>query len=78
MPRFFFHVHDQHVSQDDEGLDLPDADAALAEAVKGARSLAAEQVLNGRLNLGHRICIADETGAPLATVSFGDAVRVEG
>jgi hypothetical protein len=28
MPRFFFHVHDDLVAQDEEGLELPDLEAA--------------------------------------------------
>ena len=57
-------------------MELRDRATALAEAVRGARSLAAEQVLQGRLNLGHRIVVADEAGADIATIAYRDAVAV--
>ena len=50
----------------------------MAMALHGARSVASEQVRNGYLNLAHRIEIEDERCAPEATVSFSDAVAVEG
>ena len=78
MPRFFFHVYDDVVALDEEGVELPDAAGAEREGRRGARALASEQVLEGRLNLSHRIDIADETGAVVATIAFRDAIAVEG
>jgi hypothetical protein len=78
MSRYFFHVHDDVEASDQDGVELPSIEAAKWEALRGARSLAAEQVLEGRLNLGHSIDVADETGAVVATVTFRDAVAVEG
>ena len=76
MPRFFFHVFDDDIAPDEDGMELRDRAAALAEAVRGARSLAAEQGLKGRLNLGHRIVVADEAGDDIATIAYRDAVAV--
>jgi hypothetical protein len=39
MPRYFFHVRDGHDMPDDTGTELPDDDAARAEAVVLAGSL---------------------------------------
>ena len=41
MPRFFFHVRFDHLSrsQDELGLDFPDAETARLEAVRAARGL---------------------------------------
>ena len=78
MPRFFFHVHDEIVAFDDEGVELPSAAVARQEALRGARSLACEEVLKGRLHLNHRIEVVDENGRILETVKFGDAVAVDG
>lgn len=36
MPRYFFHFHDGHTLPDQEGTELPDFDAARAEAVRVA------------------------------------------
>jgi hypothetical protein len=77
MPRFFFHIYDDVVALDDEGLELADIEAARREAVRGARSLACEEVLHGHLHLHHRIEIASEAGDVVAAVAFKDAVAVE-
>ena len=78
MPRFFFHVYDDMVARDEEGVELPDAAAAKREAVRGARSLACEQVVNGRLHLGHRVEVEDSSGAHVATIAFRDIIAVDG
>lgn len=78
MPHFFFNVHDDVVSHDEEGHELPDAEAARREAIRGIRSLACEQILQGRLNLSHSIEIQDGERREIATIRFGEAIRVEG
>ena len=78
MPRFYFNLRNDLVVDDEEGLELPDLAAAREYALFTARSIAAENVHKGKLNLSHRIEIADEDNQVLATVSFADAVKVEG
>lgn len=78
MPHYLFSVHDDGETVASVGIELPHAGLALAEAVRGARALAADQVLEGRLNLSHRIEIADETGAVIANIVFRDAIAIEG
>jgi hypothetical protein len=78
MPRYFFHIHDNADIIDDDGLELRNIEVANWEALRGARSLAAEQVLLGRLSLNDRIDVSDETGAVIATVTFRDAIAIEG
>lgn len=77
MSLYYFHVHDDAVACDEEGIDLPDAEAARRVAIAGLRSLAAEQVTEGRLDLRHFIEIEDEAGAAVATIVLGDIVRIE-
>ena len=77
MPRYFFHVYDDLTALDEDGLDLPDAETAKAQALKGARSIACEQVCEGYLKLHHRVEVVDSAGAPVATITFADAVKVE-
>jgi hypothetical protein len=77
MPRFFFDVHDDIDMIDDDGVELPDADAAAREALRGARALICEQVTKGRINLSHFVKVRDEAGAHVATVSFDEAVTLE-
>lgn len=76
MPRFFFHVHDDDDAFDEEGRELPDFATARAEAIRSARALARDEVSRGRLNLSHRIEVADECGVAVAIVTFGDAIDV--
>jgi len=77
MPRYFFHVHDDIEALDEEGLELPDAQAALNRATVAARQLAAEQVTQGKLHLAHRIDVGDHSGAIVATVAFRDCIEIE-
>ena len=76
MPRFFFHVYDDVVAIDDEGIELPDAEAARRAALAGARALAAEQVRKGHLDLRHRIEVEDDAGAAVLSVTFDEAIQV--
>jgi hypothetical protein len=78
MPRFFFHIHDDAVVIDEDGIDLADAEAARAAATAGARALMCDQMKAGRLTLHHRIEVVDEAGATVLTLPFGDAVTIEG
>jgi hypothetical protein len=77
MPRFFFNVYDDIVALDEEGQELPDAEAAKREAVRGVRSLASAQVLQGRLNVDHSVEVQDEDRRQVALIRFGEVVRVE-
>jgi len=77
MPRFYFDVYDDTVCADEDGLELPDAEAAKREATRSARSLACEQVLHGYLNVNHSIEVQDENHRRVATIRFGEAVRIE-
>jgi uncharacterized RmlC-like cupin family protein len=76
MPRYFFSLFDDIDTLDDEGLEIPDREAAETAGLTYARAIAAEQVGRGRLTLSHRIEVADATGAVLKTIRFGDAVEV--
>ena len=78
VQRFYFHVYDDVVATDEEGVELLSADVAHAMAVSCARELAADQVRKGALHLHHKIVVTDETGAHVATVEFRNAVAVEG
>jgi hypothetical protein len=76
VPRFFFHVFDDIVVRDDEGIDLADAEAAREAALAGARALMCDQLKQGRLNLSHRIEVEDESGAQVLMLPFSDAVEI--
>jgi hypothetical protein len=78
MPRFFFHIHDEAVFVDEEGIELADAQAARDAALAGARALMCDQVKVSRLSLHHRIDVVDEAGAQVLSLPFGEAVEIEG
>ncbi|HEX8666774.1 MAG TPA: hypothetical protein VF727_00190 [Allosphingosinicella sp.] len=78
MPLFFFHLYDELETLDEAGRPFPDAGAARDDALRNARALASEEVRHGRLNLAHRIDVADESGTIVAQVRFRDAVEIEG
>jgi hypothetical protein len=60
MPIFYFEVRDgQNVSHDQEGTDLPDIAAAVAEARYIARDLAIEELKRGSAVDGRQIEILD-------------------
>ena len=75
MPRFYFHLYNDVITTDEEGRELPDAEAARAVAVAEAREMMTDDVLKGEIVMSHRI--ADETGAIVSTVSYRDAVDVK-
>jgi hypothetical protein len=78
VPRFYFHVCDgDGFSEDEEGLELADAGAARLEALRGARSLMAEELRRGELNLASFIEVEGEGGELLFTLTFDDAVEIK-
>lgn len=75
MPRYYFHLaRDGGRLQDEEGLALPDAEAAWYQAVRSARELVrAGSSLGGRWD-HQAILIVDEGGAPVDRVALADIV----
>ncbi|KLK94581.1 hypothetical protein AA309_02810 [Microvirga vignae] len=73
MPLYFLHIRNgDKLEIDPDGMELPDQDAALIEALKVARELLDEVADLGRDAV---IEIADGTGETVLTVPFSDAVR---
>jgi hypothetical protein len=78
MARFFFHLKESNsVVRDEEGRELPDLSAAHAVAVMSARSILCDELMTGRISLDGAIEVQDERGAPLETVRFSDAVKID-
>lgn len=77
MPRYFFHVYDDLIIRDQDGIDFADAEAACAAALAGAREMMCDQLMKGRLCLYHCIEVEDEGGKTILTLPFGEAVRIE-
>jgi hypothetical protein len=75
--RYFFHVYDDVIAKDDEGVELPNEAAARLQAVIGARDIMSAQVKHGYLQRTHWIEVFDEHGEHLFTQTFGDAVDIK-
>lgn len=61
--RYFFHIKDQgELLIDDEGLDMPDTDAAFAEAKHSARDYATQCVRAGMPIAGRTVLVQDNRG----------------
>jgi hypothetical protein len=77
VPRYFFHIYDDVIVEDDEGMELADVAAARREATAGIREMMCDQVRNGRLVLHHRIEVKDAAGDAVFTIVFADAVTIQ-
>ena len=76
MPRYFFNVYDDVVAIDEEGLELPNLQAARLQALAGARDLIVTQVRHGYMVRSHWIDVADVKGEIVLSLTFGEAVDI--
>ena len=76
--RFYFNLREgsDYIS-DEEGLDLPDLDAATDAALRGARDVLAGEVLKGRLPLSTVMEVSDEQGSRVLELPFGQVVSID-
>lgn len=80
MARYFFNVKgsDGALSQDREGQELPDLEAACAEAVSSNREMLGERLLHGGTLGPRQIEVTDDSGKVLATISAQDVLMQGG
>ncbi|WP_242146181.1 MULTISPECIES: hypothetical protein [unclassified Sphingomonas] len=79
MARYYMNLHECGVVTEDlEGVDLPDASAAAANAMIAARDVMAGEVKSGALCLSCKIVVLDKDGHQVAEVYFRDALNVSG
>jgi len=77
IPVFYLHIRSGgHVILDEDGLDLPDIEAARYEAIRGARGLMAAELETGILHLAQAIVIHDDTGHEIGCIEFREAVQI--
>lgn len=75
MPRYYFNLRDaMGDARDEEGIDLADVEAARKAALDGARSIIAEGVYRGNLDLAGAVTVVDEQGATVLVLRYRDAV----
>ena len=78
MPRVFFHLLDQSECLMDEQGAIVDLSEVPARALKDARSIIADDVLTGVVNMDYSIEVRDEAGRTVHILSFRDAVMFIG
>jgi hypothetical protein len=77
MPKFYFRLCEEMDCEDPEGLELADLHEAYEEAIRGIRSIMADQINKGRLSTAGRIEIKDETGRVVQHVAFREALVID-
>lgn len=77
VPRYFLHIcNGTGFVEDDEGLELPDREAARHAAMEGLRDITASELRAGQLNMASFIEIEDESGRHVMTIHFVEAVSI--
>ena len=75
MPHYYFDLDEcGDVTVDEEGRDLPDTEAARADAIREARQLMSSEILRGRLCPESIVRVRDEAGSTVFAIRFEDAV----
>ena len=75
MTQFFFHIRDEsRLIEDGKGLDLPDLDSALAEALSAARKILARFPDSGPTPENKEFEICDASGRVLAELPLNQAL----
>lgn len=76
MPRYYFHLRDDAFTEDLEGAELADLEAARLYAIENAREIVCADLKEGWLSLDQSIEIADHDGNQVAIVTFREAFEV--
>ncbi len=77
MARFYLHVcNGGGFVEDEEGVELPDEQAARKTAILGLRDIMASEMRRGQLNTASFIEIEDEHHQLVMIVPFAEAVEI--
>jgi hypothetical protein len=77
VSHYFFNLYDDMTVIDEEGVELPSLQAARDKAYDAARALACAELLEGHLNLNHRIEVAEEGGRVIVILHFRDTFSIQ-
>jgi hypothetical protein len=76
MPRYFFHFHNGNLLEpDDDGLEMPDLDAAYLEAFEAAKEMWIEAIRTMHNPSRERFEVADGNGTTLITVPLNEVME---
>lgn len=77
MKRYFFDLIDSSgVTDDEEGVELPDPSTLRRRAIREARAIMAAGLLEGTLDLSGRIIVRDQQGEVVLALKFDEAVKI--
>jgi hypothetical protein len=77
MPVYYLNIREhEQIAADQEGIDLPDLEAAKAEAQASAREILADALKSNTKVDGKVIEIADETGTIVGSVTLRDMLPI--
>ncbi|RSV33277.1 hypothetical protein CA234_22745 [Sphingomonas sp. ABOLE] len=75
MQRYFFNVHDQNGSLiDPEGTVCADLDAARRTAIHSVRSILAEDLVQGCIDMNGMVDVLDAGGGLIESIAFAECV----
>ena len=76
MAKFYFHIRrGEELVTDEQGVDLPDVEAARNEGLLAAREILAEMLLHNEVVDGQEFQIANDQGELVATIPFRSVIR---
>lgn len=76
MPLYFFHIHDENgVIPDDEGMDLPNDEAAKEEAVTSGRELIKSLIAGHQIVDDRWIEVKTANGTVITTIKLKDLIH---
>ncbi|MDB5522352.1 MAG: hypothetical protein JWM58_115 [Rhizobium sp.] len=76
MPRYYFNVRDgETISEDVDGIELQDLEAARREAIVAARDIMIDQLRGGEQVDGQIFEIENEDGEVLLVIPVRDALK---
>ncbi len=70
MARFFFSIHNGGIMRDGEGAELPDVEAACAEAIRALPEIAADEIPRNGDQQHFAIVVRDEDGRAVYTATL--------
>jgi hypothetical protein len=77
MIRYHFNLHEGNGTvEDEEGRELADLDAVRSEALKGVRSIVAEEATQSVIDLRGRLEVLDSQGRLVLVIGFREAVEI--
>ena len=78
MPRYFFHIRNgTRLEKDPDGTEFDTVEQARDDAIKAAREIIAQQILQGEVVKAQLFEITTEDGEIVSTVPFKAVMRLE-